>query len=494
MTVRDEQVSKLFRERGSGASIEVASLRSGMSMRTGGKYLKEKTMPSQKREPRGWTTRSNPFAQDWEEVGLMLAQTPDLQAKTVFDVLSEKHPDRYTPGQLRTLQRHIRRWHALQGDDHRKPIFFPQQHIAGEAMQGDFTHTGELRMTLMGERFAPLLCHNVLPFSKWQWATRCVSESILALRCGLQDAVFRLGRIPNWYQTDNSTGATHRVGDKREFNKEYVDFVHHLGMQPRTTAVGAKEQNGSIEASNGAFKRFLEQRLLVRGNRDFLSEADFDSFLHDALERVNRCRQAKFAQELASMRLLTASRAPEFAEYAAKVSTYATINIRQNVYSVPPRLTNHKVKVRVYEQRIDVLFAGQLVMSAPRLLGKARHAIDYRHVIWALVRKPGAFARYRYRKDLLISPTFTRAFDALQKKSPGVVADAEYLRLLHLAASTMQCEVETAIGLLLDQGHDFSATAVKALVQLERETDVPAMKPFVVDLQAYDKLLQGAIK
>jgi len=56
----------------------------------------------------------------------------------------------------------------------------------------------------------------------------------------------------------------------------------------------------------------------------------------------------------------------------------------------------------------------------PRLLGTGQLAIDYRHVIWSLVRKPGAFAHYRYRDDLFPSLTFRRAYDALQGHAPNV--------------------------------------------------------------------------
>lgn len=98
-----------------------------------------------------------------------------------------------------------------------------------------------------------------------------------ALRQGLQRALFQLGRVPAWHQTDNSTSATHNLPKSasstsgRTFNDEYMAMMKHFGMKPRTTEVGAKEQNGDVEASNGALKRALEQSLLVRGSREFAS-------------------------------------------------------------------------------------------------------------------------------------------------------------------------------------------------------------------------------
>ena len=494
MCVKDEQVKKLQKEMARGATLSVASARAGMTRQTGAKYVKADRLPSEMKRHRTWVTRSNPFASDWKEVEQMLAHAPDLQAKTIFEVLSERYPDRYEPGQLRTLQRHISRWHALQGDDARHEVFFPQCHIAGEAMQGDFTHTGELRLTLDGVVYKPLLCHVVLPYSGWHWATPCRSESMLALQTGIQDAVFRLGKVPQWFQTDNSTGATHRVGSgKRAFNDDYLDLMAHLGMKPRVTAVGEKEQNGSIEAHNGVFKRLLEQWLLVRGERDFVDEAAFVAWLHGMLQRTNRKRAAKLATELAAMRPLAASRAPEFIETTVPVSSYSTINVRSNIYSVPPRLQRHDVRVRIYEQRIEVRFAGQLVLTAPRQVGTSKHAINYRHVIWSLVRKPGAFARYRYREDLLISPIFRQAYAALQAHRPGTAADAAYLRLLLLAASTLQADVEAALTLLLEQGKLPTAEAAKDILGPPTKPQVPDMPPPQVNLADYDHLISGAL-
>ena len=65
--------------------------------------------------------------------------------------------------------------------------------------------------------------------------------------------------------------------------------------------------------------------------------------------------------------------------------------------SVPSRLIDRDVVVHVYDDRIEVFYAGQVVLVTERLLGRKGHRIDYRHVIWSLVKKPGAFARYRRR-------------------------------------------------------------------------------------------------
>jgi len=164
-----------------------------------------------------------------------LEAAPTLEGRALFEDLLKRYPDRYEVSQLRTFQRRVRQWRAEQGPD--KEVFFPQAHRPGEAGQTDFTDAGRLGVMIAGEPFPHLLCHFVLPYSDWEWATVCHSESMLALRRGVQSAVFRLGRVPEYHQTDNSTAATHdlRTG-KRGFNEEYVALMDHLGMTPRTTS------------------------------------------------------------------------------------------------------------------------------------------------------------------------------------------------------------------------------------------------------------------
>jgi hypothetical protein len=162
---------------------------------------------------------------------------------------------------------------------------------------------------------------------------------MLALRRGVQSAVFRLGRIPEYHQTDNSTAATHdlRTG-KRGFNEEYVALMTHLGMKPRTTAIGKKEQNGDVEAANGALKRRLEQHLLLRDSRDFESVQAWEGWIQDILVQSNQLRTKRVAEELAIMRPLCVERLREYREIDVPVTSWSTIRVKHNAYSVPSRL------------------------------------------------------------------------------------------------------------------------------------------------------------
>lgn len=488
MTTTDQQVRRLREEMSKHGRVGLAAMRSGMDRKTARKYAAAGKLPSELKQERTWRTRTDPFVEDWDEAVQLLRDVPGLDAKTVFAELCRRHPGRHEEGELRTFQRRVKRWRALEGPE--KQVFFPQAHRPGEALQTDFTQADVLGVTIGGEAFPHKLCMSALPFSNWMSATVCRSESLPALKRGMQTALFRLGSVPEWHQTDNSTAATHDLGSgKRAFNVEYERIVEHFRMKPRTIGIGQSHQNGDIESLQGATKRMLKQCLLLRGSRDFESVEAYESWVWGQLRRANKARGKKVAEEIEAMRPLDVRRLPEWVEVRVTVSRHSTIRVKRNGYSVPSRLIGEQVSVRVFDDRLEVWYAQTKQLEMERLVGGGRTRIDYRHVIWSLVRKPGAFARYRHREQLFPSVTFRRAYDALTDAcSTAYKSDLEYLRVLHLAASTMESEVEEALKRLLDEGAVPTSETVRALVA-PVDTEVPDLAAPAVDLTAYDALM-----
>lgn len=190
------------------------------------------------------------------------------------------------------------------------------------------------------------------------------------------------------------------------------------------------------------------------------------------------------------MRELSAARLPEFVEETVRVSDWSTIRVRHCAYSVPSRLIGEVLTVRVFEDRIEARFGAAMQLACERLIGRNQRRIEYRHVIWSLMRKPGAFARYVYREEMFPSLVFRQAYDAIQVLQSGTRGDVEYLRILHLSATTMQSDVEAALTLLFDEKKTITADAVKALTRRdETAVCVPQLLPLVADLAAYDSLI-----
>lgn len=490
MTATQAQLKRLTTEMSRHGQIGRAAMRAGLDRKTARRYLARGVEVKPEKSMRTWRTRKDPFEAVWSEIEELLRIDAGLDAKTIFEELLRRHPDQFEAGQLRTLQRSIKRWRASSGPE--KEVFFAQDHRPGEAMQTDFTWANELEVTIAGQPFRHMLSHSVLPFSNWEWARVCFTESMAALRDGIQEALWRLGKVPQVHQTDNSTAATHDLKTgKRGFNADYLSLLSHYGMTARTIAIGKSEQNGDVEASNGALKRTLDQRLRLRGSRDFETREAYEMWLRGVLVELNRPRATRVALELDAMSELPDAPLPAFVEETVRVTYGSTIRVKHNTYSVPSRLTGERVRVRVYTDRIEAYFADQVVLDVCRIHGEGHHRIDYRHVIDSLVRKPFAFARYRFREDLFPSAVFRRAHEALSRVLPERRADLEYLRLLKLAKETLESSVETAIDSLLTQGQAPLFESVLRSVNNDRP-HAPALEIEAVDLQKYDQLLADA--
>ena len=494
MATPDRKVRKLMEEYGKTGVLRTAALRADMDEKTARKYLRAGKLPSEMQVRHTWRTREDPFEEHWPEAERMLEALPELEAKELFEWLCERHPGVYQEGQVRTFQRRVRNWRALEGPE--KEVFFGQEHQPGRRMSTDFTHAEELGVTIGGEPFEHLLCHCVLTYSNWEWATICHSESMLALRVGIQAALFRLGRVPREHWTDHSSAATHRPGkdaegQSREFNAEYLDVMSHFGLRPRTIQTDSPHENGDVESLNGALKRRMKQRLLLRGSRDFASLDHYRAFLEGIVEKANGRRTKRLEEDLEEMNLLNASRLAEYKDDKCLVRSGSTITVARRIYSVPSRLIGERVDVRRYQDHMEVYFHGQLQLHVPWISRDQGHSIDYRHIIYWLARKPGAFANYRYRCDLFPTESFRWAYDALSAELGGIAADREYLQILHHAAQTMECEVEQALRLLRCNGQVPRLDRVLGATRRSLPAP-PELSPLKAELDEYDALLERA--
>jgi hypothetical protein len=174
----DHEVKLYMAERQKGVPQKVAAARAGMSERTARRYEQAGKLPSEMKKPHDWQTRANPFEEDWLWVVEQLERDPAIQSTTLFALLCERHPERYTPGQDRTLRRHIARWKAFHGPE--KEVIFEHIHTPGERAQSDFSHMEDLRVTIAGESFPHMVYHFILTYSNVEAASVCFSETFEA--------------------------------------------------------------------------------------------------------------------------------------------------------------------------------------------------------------------------------------------------------------------------------------------------------------------------
>lgn len=490
--VTDAQVRRLREKRMNGNTVGAAAAAAGMGERTARRWH-EGPLPTGTKASRRWRTREDPFEPVWAtEIVPRLAADTDrrLQALTLFDWVSERYPGRFQPGQVRTLQRRVRDWRAQHGSD--VEAYFEQTAVPGREGALDFTDASGLGVTIQGDAFAHLLFEWVLSFSGWTYVSLAASETFEALVAGLQGAVWTLGAVPAVVRHDNLSAATHELkrSGGRQLTERFRGGLDHYGLRSSRIQPGEGHENGVVEQAHFRTKTAVEQALLLRGHADFGDEATYEAFVREVIERKrNRPAAARLAEERPYLHALPSTPVPNYTTFTCVVRRWSTIRVGKRTYSVPSRLLGHTVETRQHPTTVEVLYRGQVIETMPRLRGECDHRIDYRHIIGSLVRKPGAFARYRYREELFPSLTFRQAYDALCV-THGERADVEYVRLLHLAATTSERHVDATLTLLLHGAQPFDYASVQALVT-PTTPRLPVVQWPRPDLSQYDALLSG---
>ena len=492
--ITDHQVNK-YKQLRRQFNQQVAAVKVGISVRTARRIERSSRLPSQ-RGPRHWRTRSDPLAQVWEgEIVPLLGSAPGLTAVTLLEELQRRHPGRFGNGVLRTLQRRVRQWRALAGAE--REVFFAQAHEPGRLGLSDFTEASELRVSIAGEPLDHRLYQFALAYSGWRHAEVILGgESFVALSQGLQNALWALGGVPIEHRTDSLSAAFNNLAEQEQLTQRYAQLCQVYGMRASRNNRGASHENGAIEARQGTLKHFVEQALLLRGSREFASLPDYRGFLAEVVARANARVAKALAVERACLQGLPARRTSDFEELDARVTKFALISVKKGVYSVPARLIGQRLKVRVFEERIEAYLGEHRVLDTVRARptpGAQRgRVIDYRHLLPALKRKPGALVRWRLRDALFPRSEFALTWQRLIAGLPERQAAAIMVGLLELAANH-GCEAALAARLAeIAQGDELPDLDRLQQEFAPRQAALPAVSVALPALAAYDALMEVA--
>jgi hypothetical protein len=461
-----------------------------MDAKTARKYRRLGRLPSELEPVPRWRTRPDPFVDVWGEISELLGANAGLEAKTIFEYLQRNNPGHFQDGQLRTLQRKVKNWRATDGPS--REVFFSQQHHPGRLGASDFTHMEQLGVTIQGQSFPHLIYHFVLTYSNWEAGTVCFSESFESLSEGLQNALWELGKAPARHRTDRLSTAVNNTVRPAEFTDRYEGLMRYYGLTGEKIQAGHGNENGDVEQRHHRFKRAVEQELLLRGSRDFASAVEYQSFLQALFVRLNAGRKQRLGEEMALMRELPERRMESAKRERVKVDSGSLIYVDRNVYSVPSRLIGEIVEARMTMDQVEVWYGQRKVVEMPRLRGRRKHRVDYRHIIDWLVRKPGAFENYRYRDELFPTSRFRIAFDALEERH-GVRGGKEYLLILELAAKESEAKVDEALRTLLELSEmEISARRIEEMLGFEQRVSLREVEVAAVDLRIFDQLCTAA--
>ena len=476
-------------------SQELSAAKAGLSERSARRIERSATLPSQSPR-RYWRSRPDPFAQVWEtEVVPLLRGAPTLMAVTLLRKLQDDHPEQFPDGMLRTLQRHIRQWRALEGPP--REVFFPQDHAPGHRGLSDFTAMSGLRITIAEAPFAHILYHFVLAFSRWEHAEVVEGgESFEALSRGLQNALWQAGGVPHEHRSDSLSAAFRNLAEEDDFTARYTALLDHYGMVGTRNNRGVSHENGSVEASHRYLKEALEQALLLRGHRDFEDRPAYEAFVREAVMRRNRRNAAAFRIEREQLQALPERRTTDFVEAEARVTRCGTFTVRHILYSAPSRLIGQRLKVRLYSDRLDCYVSGALVLTLARGArspdsGRGR-VIDYRHFVDALRRKPQAFKGLAFRDALFPREAYRRMWEQLDARLTQRKACHTIVALLEMAARDgVEAVLAQRLEALLAAGELPDVERLREEFA-PRTAELPHVRVEMPSVGIYDALLSGA--
>ena len=430
---------------------EAAAAKAGLSTTTGARIDADPRLPSQVQMPRG-RRRPDPLAAIWDsEIVPMLETAPGLRPVSIMTEMLRRHRN-FPAATRRTLERRVRTWQALHGPD--RDVIFRQEHPPGQQGLSDFTDANLLGVTVAGVRLAHRLYHFRLAFSGWQHAEVVLGgESFVALAEGLQNALWALGGAPREHRSDSLSAAFRNLDRDaaEDQTRRYQALCTHYGMTATRNNPGVAHENGVIEASHGHLKRGLAQALLLRGSCDFADLALYRRFVAETVGRANADRRRELEIERPLLKSLPPRRTTDFEEDLIIVTRSGGFLLRRVFYTVPSRLIGHRLRVRIYDDRIECFLGGEPVLTLPRgrppqgraMRSRTVHVVDYRHVIHALRRKPHALLNLVYRDQLFPRAAFRNTWDALIAAEPPRIACRIMVRLLALAHER-GCEAELA--------------------------------------------------
>ncbi len=425
-----DQQARLYMHHRRTQTRQLAAARAGIGASTGARLDADPQLPFQRQAVRG-RRRPDPLAAMWDaEIVPMLTSTPGLRPVAVFEEMLRRHPD-LAPGIRRTLERRVRHWQALHGPE--REVIFRQDHPPGRQGLSDFTDLADLAVTIAGEPLAHRLYHFRLAFSGWEHAEVVLGgESFTALATGLQNALWALGGTPLEHRSDSLSAAFRNLEHEAaaDQTRRYEALCAHYGMEPTRNNRGIAHENGSIEASHGHLKATLEQALLMRGTADFDELASYRRFVDEIVGRANARRRKATEAEQPALQPLPPRRTTDHDEALVTVTRSGGFLLRRVFYTVPSRLIGHRLRVRLYDDRLECLLGATLVITLPRgrppqgwdNRSRTVHVVDYHHVIHALRRKPNALLNLVYRDQLFPRDAYRRTWDRLVASQPARVA------------------------------------------------------------------------
>ena len=451
----------------------IAAAKAGFSERTARRIETDRRLPPRQNADLPLRRQTpDPFAGLWDaEIRPMLEARPGLRPITLLEEMERRHPDHGWDRLRRSLERRVRAWRAEHGAD--REVIFRQDHVPGQQGLSDFTDMGDLGVSIAGQPLDHRLYHFVLAYSAWEHAEPVLGgESFTALAVGLQNALWALGGVPAEHRSDSLSAAFRNLDDdaRADQTRRYEALCAHYEMTPTRNNVGIAHENGAVESHHGHLKRGVAQGLLLRGSADFDSLDVYRAWIADLVGRRNARRSKMVQLECTALRPLPPARTTDYDEATVLVTSSSGFVLRKVFYTVPSRLIGFRLRVRLYDDRLECFVGQSRVLTLRRGrshdAGRHGHVVDYRHIIHSLRRKPMALLNLVYRDALFPRPAYRLTWESLLAAGDPRAACKTMVSLLALAHEC-GCEAELATELTERMQHAASSDVA---------IDIPALR------------------
>ena len=456
--ITKKQVNIYMQKRKDGLTQMVAAAKAGISEHSG-RNIDHNEHCSQKTGRSPWRTRKDAFEKVWDSDIAPMLKKGLYEATFVLNELQKKYPGEFHSSLLRTLQRRIKLWKAVQGPN--KEVMFLQIHEPGQLGVSDFTHPKDITVTINGEPFEHIFYHFRLPYSGFNYAQVFAGsgESFNALAQGLSEALYYIGGAPKTHRTDSLSASFKNINKdaKDDITERYQSLIQGYGMEATRINPGKGHENGTIESSHRHMKDRIRQSLILRENNEFESLQDYRSFIQAVVKEHNKHTVKNFEIEQKALQALPPTLPIGYTETVAVVHCTSTIDVKRVTYTVPSRLIGERLHIRIYENRLECYVGINHVITLYRTIFPVRRkrgrVINYVHIVDSLIKKPGAFRSCKFRDDLLPSDNYRKIWEYINHTMPPKEADKFMVGILHLAATERcQNDLESLIVKTIQEG------------------------------------------
>lgn len=430
----------------------------------------------------------------WLKADLAVPRKQRHTARRVWQRLVAEHGAEVAESTVRPFVASVRK--QLTNEAFRVAV--PQTKAPGAEAEVDF---GEFRAFLDGTETRCWMFVMRLSASGRAFHVAFTNEATEAFLEGHVRAFAHFGGIPaSHIRYDNLKAAVVKVllGREREHNPRFVTLRSHYGFDSFFCLPGAEgaHEKGGVEGEIGRFRRRHLVPVPAVADLDALNELiaagdviDDDRHIDGRPLSVADC----FAAERPHLQPLPDEAFEAVNDLGVRVDHKARICVRQSFYSVPARLANRNLRVRLGATHFDVLCDGRVVARHERSAHRKTETLVLDHYLEVLAFKPGALPGATALAQARAAGAFTAAHDAywaLARDRMGDAAGTRALievllahRVLPAAAILTALEAAVAGGLV-----DAAAVVIEARGVAEERT-APVIP--IGSLARYDRPAPG---